>query len=119
MQWMRLKRWVVIFVGFLCLGRARVSLAQQSPLVQGKVLTVERVYSQPSLSGRLARGLTWSPDSRRLSYFETKGVGKEGKTELWVMDAGNGERRLLVAAGTLETMLPADSLKPTQATGLG
>src|SRR5712671_5625517 len=85
----------------------------------GKALTVERIYSSPSLSGRLTRGLTWTPDGKQLSFFETKGSGNEAKTELWVMDAASGERRLLVASDKLESILPADSSKPTQATGLG
>jgi len=93
--------------------------AAQQPATSGKALTVERIYSMPSLSGRLARGLTWTPDGKQLSYFETKGAGKEAKTELWAMNAASGERRLLVAADKLESILPADSSKPTQATGLG
>jgi dipeptidyl-peptidase-4 len=93
--------------------------AAQQPATSGRALTVERIYSMPSLSGRLTRGLAWTPDGKWLSYFETKGAGKEAKTELWVMDAANGERRLLVAADKLEAILPADSSKPTQATGLG
>jgi dipeptidyl-peptidase-4 len=93
--------------------------AQQPTAVQGKALTIERIYSQPSLSGRLTRGLTWTPDGKRLSYFETKGSGKEAKTELWAMDAANGERRLLIAYDKLESILPADASRPTQATGLG
>src|SRR6202158_4858121 len=95
------------------------SAAQQPAAVPGKALTVERIYSQPSLSGRLTRGLVWTPDGKALSYFETKGSGKEAKTELWVMDAANGERRLLVASDKLESILPAEPSKPTQATGLG
>ena len=93
--------------------------AAQQPATSGKALTVERIYSMPSLSGRLTRGLTWTPDGKQLSYFETKGAGKEAKTELWTMNAASGERRLLVAADKLESILPADSSKPTQATGLG
>src|SRR5712691_2534755 len=85
----------------------------------GKALTVERIYSQPSLSGRLTRGLTWTPDGKQVSYFETKGSGRDAKTELWAMDAASGERRLLVAADKLEAILPADISRPTQATGLG
>jgi dipeptidyl-peptidase-4 len=103
---------------FLLAFCAPPSVAQQ-PAMSAKALTVERIYSMPSLNGRLTRGLAWTPDGKRLSYFETKGTGKEAKTELWVMDAANGERRLLVAADKLETILPADSSKPTQATGLG
>src|SRR6266851_2751802 len=95
------------------------SSAAQQPTGAGKALTVERIYSQPSLSGRLTRGLAWTPDGKQLSYFETKGSGKEAKTELWVMDAASGERRLLVAADKLESILPVDTSRPTQATGLG
>src|SRR3989441_5682872 len=103
---------------FLLAFFASPSAAQQ-PATSGKALTVERIYSMPSLSGRLTRGLTWTPDGKQLSYFETKGAGKEAKTELWTMNAASGERRLLVAADKLESILPADSSKPTQATGLG
>ncbi len=95
------------------------SAAQQAAAAPGKALTVERIYSQPSLSGRLTRGLVWTPDGKALSYFETKGSGKEAKTELWVMDAASGERRLLVASDKLESILPVDTSRPTQATGLG
>ncbi len=98
---------------------ASSSAAQQAATAQGKALTIERIYSQPSLSGRLTHGLAWTPDARELSYFETKGTGKEAKTELWVMDAASGERRVLVDAEKLEAVLPADASKPTQATGLG
>jgi dipeptidyl-peptidase 4 len=93
--------------------------AQQAAAAPGKALTVERIYSQPSLSGRLTRGLVWTPDGKALSYFETKGSGKEARTELWVMDAASGERRLLVASDKLESILPVDTSRPTQATGLG
>src|SRR5258708_33981176 len=102
------------------LGLPSVLVAQQpTPPSSGKQLTVERIYSQPSLSGRLTRGLTWTPDGKQVSYFETKGSGRDAKTELWAMDAASGERRLLVAADKLEAILPADISRPTQATGLG
>src|SRR5258708_37258857 len=81
---------------------------EPAPSSSGKVLTIERIYSLPSLSGRLTRGLTWTPDENQVSYFETKGSGKETKTELWVMDAANGERRLIVDADTLESILPTE-----------
>src|SRR6266403_2095423 len=101
-----------------CAGLPSGSAAQQ-PADAGKALTVERIYSQPSLSGRLTPGLAWTPDGKGLSYFETKGSGKDTKTELWMMDAASGERRLLVAADRLESILPVDTSRPTQATGLG
>ena len=108
----------LLFIAFIVIFASR-SAAQQPAAPPAKTLTVERIYGQPSLSGRLTRGLAWTPDGKGLSYFETKGSGKEAKSELWVMDAANGERRLLVAAEKLESILPAESSKPTQATGLG
>jgi dipeptidyl-peptidase 4 len=109
----------VLLVTLLLSAYFAASSAAQQPTGAGKALTVERIYSQPSLSGRLTRGLVWTPDGKQLGYFETRGSGKDAKTELWVMDAANGERRLLVAADKLESILPADTSKPTQATGLG
>ncbi len=100
----------LLLLGFgilFCAGLPSGSVAQQ-PAGAGKTLTVERIYSQPSLSGQLTRGLAWTPDGKGLSYFETKGSGKEAKTELWVMDAASGERRLLVGADKLEAILLAD-----------
>ena len=90
----------------ICAGLPCVAAAQQTASVapRRKALTVERIYSQPSFSGRLTRGLAWTPDGRGLSYFETKGSGKDAKTELWVMDAASGERRLLVEADKLESI---------------
>ena len=49
--------------------------AQQSGASSGKALTVERIYSQPNLSGQLTQALTWTPDGKQLSYIETECVG--------------------------------------------
>src|SRR5438445_6172810 len=124
-EFMRLRRplssSLVLAAGIVtCDGIPDAASAQQTaPAPTRKGLTVERIYSSPSLSGRLTRGLTWTPDGKQLSFFETKGSGKGAKTELWVMDAASGERRLLVAADQLESILPVDASRPTQATGLG
>src|SRR5712692_9849551 len=84
-----------------------------------KALTVDRIYSGPSLNGVLTKGIAWAPDSKQLTYLETKGAGKEAKTELWVMDVTTGQRRVLLSADKLESVLPPESEKATQATGLG
>ena len=109
-----------------CAVSPLVSQAQQTAApgaaaaaVSYKPLTVDRIYSQPSLSGQLTRGIAWSPDSKQLSFFKSEGAGKEAKTELWVMDVASGQRRLLLSAEKLETVLPADTERTTQATGLG
>jgi len=96
-------------------------LAQQKTAATAKTgeLTVDRIFAQPSLSGRLTRGIVWAPDNQRLSYFEMKGSGKDAKPELWTLDTTMGERALLVSADRLESALPVAPGKETQATGAG
>ena len=84
-----------------------------------KLLTVDRIYSEPSLNGRLTRGVAWTPDSKQISFFESNATGKAGRTELWAVDVASGQRRVILSAEKLESVLPADSEQSTQATGLG
>ncbi len=93
--------------------------AKTAPAVPPGTLTVDRIYSQPSLSGRLNRGLAWSPDSHNLAFLDTTGVGKETKTELVAIDAAGGKRSVLISAEKLDEALPKVQGKESQATGLG
>ncbi|HXL22593.1 MAG TPA: DPP IV N-terminal domain-containing protein, partial [Candidatus Dormibacteraeota bacterium] len=103
--------------GVWVLSAALVSVCAGQEAASRKELTVERIYSQPSLTGRPTRGLAWRPDGGAVSFFEMAGTGKETKTELWLMDAATGERRVLVSAEKLESVLPAEKGRTTQATG--
>jgi dipeptidyl-peptidase-4 len=105
----------------LLLGGLSVVFAQQKTTTAATLgeLTVKRILAEPSLSGRLTRGIAWTPDSKRLSYFETKGGGKDAKTELRTMEAATGERSLLLSAEKLESVLPVPPSKQSQATGAG
>src|SRR5579859_3810377 len=84
-----------------------------------KPLTVERIYSDPGLSGRLTRGIAWTPDSKQISFFENKSAGKEMHSELWSLEVASGQRHLLLPTDKLDAVLPADAGQRTQATGLG
>ncbi|MEQ1472662.1 MAG: DPP IV N-terminal domain-containing protein [Candidatus Acidiferrum sp.] len=115
-----------------------IQAQQKDGTAPAKALTVERIYSTPSLSGSLARGIAWTPDSKRVSFLETKSSAvseskesnensqqpknkakKEAGPDLWIMDATSGERRVLVPAERLQSMLPANPSEASQATGLG
>jgi dipeptidyl-peptidase-4 len=91
----------------------------QATLATGKALTVERLYSAPSLNGNLTLGIEWSPDGKRFSYIERKGHGEDAAVELWTMDAATGERSVLVNAETLKAVTQPEKAKNIQATGLG
>jgi hypothetical protein len=82
---------VAVFAIFAGIAGAQ---AQENP----GLLTIKRIYSQPSLSGRLNRGVQWTPDGKSISYFETSGQGKQAKSELWQMDAASGQKHILVDA---------------------
>ena len=107
---------VVVSVAAVSLAIATPSQAQDT--TPRKPLTVERIFGGPGLSGQLTRGIAWSPDGKRLSYFVTSGSAKAAKTELWEMDTQTGERRLLIAAEKLETALQPSTRAASQATGL-
>jgi dipeptidyl-peptidase-4 len=122
----RLPTSVVFAVTLLIIAsRPPFSAAQQpqaqAPPATGGVLTVERIYSQPSLSGHLTRGIAWTPDGKQLSFFRDLPPGRDQKTrsELWIMDAASGQGHVLISAEKLESILPAETGKATQATGLG
>jgi dipeptidyl-peptidase-4 len=92
--------------------------AKSSPAAPG-LLTVDRIYGQPSLSGHLSRAVAWTPDNKKLTYFETTGSGKDARTSLWAIDLSSGERSMLIAADKLEAILPAKAAGAPQAAGSG
>lgn len=110
----RTVRALISVPAFLALAFAAVSpaLAQQSA---AKELTVERIFSAPSLSGRLTRGLEWTPDSKQISFIQNNGGGPE----LWTMDAATGQKSVLLDASTLKSVTQPEKEQAVQSTGLG
>lgn len=82
-------------------------------------LTVDIIYGQPSLSGRLDRGLAWSPNGKTLTFLETNASDKGTKSDLVALDVASGSRSILVPSEKLEAALPKEEGKSSQATGLG
>lgn len=131
-------RYVCVFAVMLLAVPLPLVAQQEKGTTSPKLLTVERIYSSPSLSGRLVRGIAWTPDGKSISFLETGSSAtqnsssthedsqqpkdrskKEAGPDLWIMDATTGERRVLVPADRLQSMLPAGPSEPSQATGLG
>ncbi len=87
--------------------------AQQAGGAQNQ-LTVERIYSAPSLSGRTLRDTVWSPDGKLLTYLDDNAAGPE----IWAVDAATAQRRVLVDAQHLRDVLLPPASRGQQ-TGLG
>jgi dipeptidyl-peptidase 4 len=92
------------------------TIAAQSQSSSAKNLTVERIFSEPSLSGNLTEGIEWAPDGKRFSYLPT---GAGTVVEIWTMNAATGERKVLVNAETLKSVMQPEKEKAIQSTGLG
>src|ERR1700730_11624871 len=58
---------LLIFAGATC---AQTDNASEP----AKKLTVERIYSDPGLSGHVLRGMAWTPDGKQVSFLEAKGA---------------------------------------------
>jgi dipeptidyl-peptidase 4 len=77
-------------------------------------LSVERIYSPPSLSGRPLRDTMWSPDGKLLTYLDDNASGPE----IWEVDAATGQKHVLVDARHLRNVLLPPASRGQQ-TGLG
>ncbi|VAV87149.1 Dipeptidyl peptidase IV [hydrothermal vent metagenome] len=76
---------------FFLFGAA--ALAADEPVTEK--LTIERVYSDPSLSGPTPRGLRLSPDGKLLTFLRGK-TDDYLQQDLWAMSTNGGKPYLLV-----------------------
>ena len=93
---------------------------QSTPAAQAagaaRALTVERIYSYPSLSGRVLHDTVWSPDGKLLTYLTDE--TDPGGPQIWAVDAATGQRRVLVDNEHLRNILLPPASRG-QTTGLG
>jgi len=114
----------LIFTGIAALvalsaGPANYAQQSQTAAANPGELTVDRIFSPPSLAGHLNPGLTWTPDGKRLSYVQITGAGNGARRELWVVDAASGQSSVIVPADKWDAALTNPAAANTQATGLG
>jgi dipeptidyl-peptidase-4 len=74
---------------------ASLLLASAAVPAQAKDLTLERVFQSPALSGPAPRSLKLSPDGRFATLLRNRAEDKE-RYDLWAVDTGTGEARMLV-----------------------
>jgi dipeptidyl-peptidase-4 len=69
--------------------------AAPPPGVPQKKLTIERIFASPPISGSSPRLLRLSPDGRYASMLKPRSEDRE-RFDLWAMDTGTGQLRMLV-----------------------
>jgi dipeptidyl-peptidase-4 len=99
-----------------CLVLAAALPGAAKPLFGSRrTLSVERIYSAPSLNGYPTDGIEWEPDSKAVSYFDSDGSGED----LVTLDVKSGRKRVLVSSSVLDAALPPIIPSEIQSTGLG
>ncbi|WP_210330353.1 S9 family peptidase [Aliikangiella sp. G2MR2-5] len=73
-----------------------------TPFLSAKKLTVERIYSSPSLTGPSMRGLQISPDGSRVTFLKGKETDYE-RLDLWEYHIPSGQTRMLVNSDDLHS----------------
>lgn len=76
-----------------------LALLPVTSLPAQKPLTVERIFSPPSLSGSVPGGIQWAPDGRSVTFLRDTSGGNV--LDLWVIDLATRQARILVRAGDL------------------
>lgn len=77
-----------------------VALAMMSSLAAAESLTIERIFSDPSLSGRSPQQLKVAPDGSRVSFLRGK-PDNQLALDLWQYDLASGKTELLVDSRAL------------------
>lgn len=81
-------------------GAAQQSTAPASPPADPAALSIDRVFSSPSLSSPSPRSLRFSPDGTRVTFLRPK---EDDRTvlDLWAMDVADGRTYRLVDSEAL------------------
>jgi dipeptidyl-peptidase 4 len=88
--------------------------ASQLATGAGSMLSIERIYAEPSLSGQAPVGVKLSPDGQRMTFL--RGLASQSQVlDLWQVDIKTGKESLLVSAQTLtggvETLSDAEKAR--------
>ncbi|WP_286262959.1 S9 family peptidase [Thalassotalea atypica] len=63
--------------------------------VQAEQLTIDRIYSSPSLNGKTPKSLRFSPDGSRVTYLQSKREN-QSRYDLWEYNLASDTNKLLV-----------------------
>ena len=79
---------------------AGLALWAGAALAEDQVLTPERVFASPDLSGPQAKGVKLAPDGSAVTYLKVKATNLQ-ITDLWIADVKGGAPRMLIDGAAL------------------
>ncbi len=89
---------------FLFLFLAGFIVAQTNQASTPTELTIENIFAEGGLTGRGPETIQWSPDNTKVSFVQRDDSGEHGA--LWYVDAGTGQKAVLVAEEKLANLAP-------------
>jgi len=72
-----------------------------------KQLTIEQIFAEGGVTGRVPETIKWSPDGTKVSFVQRDDAGEHG--ELWYVDAATGEKKILASETKLSQLAPPTS----------
>ena len=103
-------RLVAAFVCLFALTSPIGTQAQKTgtpPPEAGQQLTIEAIFADGGITGRVPEGVNWSPDGSKVSYVERDDSGDHGT--LYYIDLSTGKPAVLVSSEKLNALAPAAS----------
>jgi len=79
-----------------------IGAAMLSTALNAETLTIERIFSSPSLDGNAPRALKVSPDGERVTFLKGKQTDYE-RLDLWEYHIESGETRMLFDSNDLQS----------------
>jgi dipeptidyl-peptidase 4 len=81
--------------------------AQNAASPAPKQLTIEQIFAEGGVTGRVPETIKWSPDGTKVSFVQRDDTGEHG--ELWYVDVATGEKKILVSEVKLSQLAPPAS----------
>ena len=78
-----------------------IGAAMLSTVIQAETLTIDRIFSSPSLDGNAPRSLKVSPDGERVTFLKGKDTDYE-RLDLWEYHIASGQTRMLFDSNDLQ-----------------
>jgi len=95
---------LLVFTGLMLARGAAQSTAAQSQSAARKPFTIEAIFAEGGLTGRVPENVKWSPDGSKVSFVQRDDAGEHG--QLWYADAATGEKKVLVSEAKLALLSP-------------
>ena len=91
---------VIISTSAICEEKVSEKKPSEAQTVSAKKLTIDRIFSSPSLGGKSPRSLKFSPDGSRVTYLQGKSDDLN-RYDLWEYNLASKENKLLVDSQAL------------------